>query len=131
MATTSTEEADGKRVSEFGQMLFVVLPLLILGGFGDTLVFILLWRWFVTPFGIKPLTFWHGFGLILLIAYIRFSSKPDEEHAERGPDYHMRRLRIGYGMMAFSFALGWLAHLLMGRGWWQAVLCGSVCTAAK
>lgn len=116
MATVSSEEMDSKKLSEFGRMLFIVLLLMVLGWFVEALCFILLWRWFVTPLGIKPLSLWHGFGLMILISFVRYNYKPNEENAERGPDYHMRRLRIGYSMMGFLFAIGWLAHLLMGRG---------------
>jgi len=74
--------------------LFVILPIFGLGVSPRILVD--LWRWFVVPLGVGPLTHWHAFGLLLLLGFAKMSevrmimAKMAEDYL--GEDNYMKAL---------------------------------------
>lgn len=65
-----------------------------------------LWLWFVTPFGVMPLTISHSLGLVLLVAVVR----PRHEKAEENPTLVAgvpKSLVESIGLSVLSLLVGW------------------------
>lgn len=87
-------------------ILFIGLPMHIAW---NAVVLVRLWRWFIVPLGVLPLTFWTAVGVDVLFTFIIMAAQPsrkeDEELAEA-----WKRVLTKLFQTAFLFALGWFAH---------------------
>jgi len=90
----------------------------LLGPFWSAFVFLWLWRWFIVPLGVLNITYWHSFGLVIIIQFLLLSvslSREDMENSSERkakPDwaYWKRRLWRGNVTEAFFLVIGWLVH---------------------
>lgn len=76
----------------------------------QTMMIQYLWNWFIQPFGVMPLTFWHALGLITMVAVARRPRSTVDETDKT-------RMHMVTGVMAcliFGWGLGALAHWGMG-----------------
>jgi hypothetical protein len=65
-----------------------------------------LWSWFVVPLGVRPLTIWHAWGLIIVAGLLR-------GHAQKSPkDYDKSEF---WGMMLLGPLVAWLIGALVAR----------------
>jgi hypothetical protein len=77
--------------------------------FGDPAVTRLLWRWFAVPLGLPPLTYWHVFGLSVLIGVFVWQYKPNPKTFEQRND----RASAHAAMLVLALGVGWLVHFGM------------------
>lgn len=82
----------------------ILLPL-------NIITWMLLWFWFVVPFGLPPLNWAHALGLITVRAYLlpSKSNKTDDLWAELD-----HRVRGAYVSVVWALTLGWVAHFWIG-----------------
>lgn len=107
-ATTSSKRTEA---------IFMIGLMPIVTGLLSAFILLMFWRWFVKPLGVPDLNFWHSYGLIVIISFIRYDNKRPVEPAMNVPDKELlTHLRRQYEPLAIFFFIGWLAHLLMGKG---------------
>lgn len=95
--------------------LLLLLPLVVGGLLLNAYFLLLLWHWFIVPLGVREITFWHSAGLSSLLSYLRDSWHKSQDEEKQNYQYWSRRIRAGFGELAFYFVLTWLFHLLMMR----------------
>lgn len=85
--------------------------------FYDAWVVLLLWGWFIAPLGAVKITYWHAYGLDVMIGvasfpacamiYARTDGDMEEGHAKKS-------IFFGLGTYTTALAFGFLAHKMMG-----------------
>lgn len=91
--------------------LFVVYVLFIISIQAWTLM--ALWKWFVTPFGVPVLGYFHALGLTLLSTYFQKDTLAVIINSEKSPE---KAFEIGMtitGMTLMCLILGWFISFLV------------------
>jgi len=114
---TLQEPISATTSSKRTKAIFMLGLVPIATGLFSAFIFLMFWRWFVKPLGVPDLDFWHSYGSIVIISFIRYDNKRPIEPATKIPDKELlTNLRRQYQHLAIFFFIGWLAHLLMGKG---------------
>ena len=118
------DEALGKKKEPSGCLpvtlaVLITLPLsYLLRG----IVLLKYWEWFVMPFGVQAIAFWHAIGLAALVSYITMKSpdwlKKKSANFDNSDDQYSWTLfwrGLAFAVLANSFALlfGWIYASLM------------------
>ncbi|HXT48695.1 MAG TPA: hypothetical protein VN717_08640 [Gemmatimonadaceae bacterium] len=69
--------------------------------------FVMLWRWFIVPFGVTAITFWWAYGLALIVGMFR-STKAEDEKKDIG-ELVIKSLADMLAVVAIV-GMAWLAH---------------------
>jgi hypothetical protein len=110
--TTPQEAVPKKEETPETIKLLGLLPFMVLGMFTSAAVFLLLWRWFVVPLGVRDITYWHSMGILLVASYVKFNAS--ENRDGQGAQYWRRILRRSWCYLVFFLVVGWLVHLAAG-----------------
>lgn len=70
-----------------------------------------LWLWFVVPLGIKPISFWWAYGLIVLVMLMRESKASDYKPKPKIDQEEMQIANLG---VSVGIALGSAVALFVG-----------------
>ena len=74
------------------------------------IVLVTLWKWFIVPFGIMPITFWHGLGIAGIIGYLTYHQTPKKE--DKDVDFS-RAILISITFSIITLFFGWIFHSFM------------------
>jgi len=113
MIETNVEHDDVSASGKHDTYLVVsMLPIIL--GLPQGFVFLLFWNWFVKPLGLPGIDYWHAYGLMVFVSFIRYEKRNDKAEDENVDSKWFMPLLHRYGYYLLFLLRGWLAHLLSG-----------------
>jgi len=85
--------------------IIIVIPMSLLRGW----VLTKMWLWFVTPFGVGPITIFHAIGISILLGMLTRDADIKENSAEE----KVKRIVYGFLVPIITLVMGWVVHSLM------------------
>lgn len=83
---------------------FISMPILFVLGLWEAVAVKLLWSWFMVPLGLAALSYWHAYGIVLLVSLVT--------HTSTDADLK-RRLLNSILLPVVSIVFGALVHAFM------------------